>query len=119
MAQGTLFDDIDKNLLSRFKDYHINNPHVYQKFRDLAFKMRETGKRKYSAWTIINQIRWDHDLNTVGDAFQINNDFIALYARLLIYRHPEFANFFELRGMKAVGRKLSGEEKERTLDGRV
>lgn len=108
-----IFDNIDKNLLIKFKKYHLENPKVYEEFKSNAFEMRKTGKSKYSAWTIINKIRWDHDIKTTGDVFAINNDFIALYARLLIHHHPEFNVFFELRTMKESDRRDSAEEKYR------
>lgn len=108
-----IFDDIDKGLLARFKEYHLQNPTVYAEFKANALEMAKTGRKKYSAWTIVNKIRWDHDVKTTGDVFAINNDFIALYARLLIHHHPEFKDFFELRTMKASGRRNSAEERYR------
>lgn len=107
------FDHIDKNLLARFKAYHAENPHVYQAFKDLAFEMMLTGRNKYSAWTIINKIRWDQDIKTKGDDFSINNDFIAIYARLFEFHYPNFAGFFSVRSMKASGRKTSKEQNRR------
>lgn len=45
-------------------------------------------------------MRWDSDLSTKDDVFKISNDYIALYARLMVYRYPEFEGFFELKRMK-------------------
>jgi hypothetical protein len=75
--------------------------------------MRRTGRKKYSAWTIINKIRWDRDIRTDGDVFKINNDFIALYARKLIDEDSRFDGFFELRRMKPKNRKMSWVESDR------
>ena len=104
-----LFANIDKKLLQKFKDYHHNNPQVYQEFSKLTFEMMAKGREKYSAWTIINAIRWNHDLNH-DELFKINNDFIALYARLFIHHNPKFRPFFELRLMKPNNRRESSEE---------
>lgn len=108
-----MFQDIDKDLLAKFKAFHLDNPHVYKKFKEYAFKIKKTGRKKYSAVTLINVIRWEHDTETTGDVFKINNDFIALYARLLIHHYPEFDNFFELRKMKAFNRRKSTDERYR------
>lgn len=108
-----LFADTDPDLKARFKKFCKESPHVYKSFRNYAHMMRDRGREKYSAWTIINKIRWDQDISTKGDPFLINNDFIALYARTLIHREPEFEKFFDLRKMKPRGRKRSAEENER------
>lgn len=57
-------------------------------------------------------MRWEVDLKTTGNSFKINDDFIPIYARLLIYHYPEYVDFFELRVVRSKGRK-SQEELER------
>lgn len=111
--QEDLFFDSDKDLLQRFKEFHQKNPEVYRLFKLNAEKILLTGRKKYSAWTIIQVIRWEYDLKTQGDVFQINNDYIAIYARLLIYNDSKFKGFFELRSMKPNKRKISKEQSNR------
>lgn len=113
------FTGADPRLVDRFVKFHEENPFVWQKFQEYAFKIKKTGKKKYSGWTIVNAIRWHFDLRTSGDSFKINNDFIALYVRLLINQYPEFERFFEQRKMKPINRKLSGEEIYRTKKGQL
>jgi hypothetical protein len=108
-----IFDNIDAGLLKKFKAYHLANQHVYKRFREAAMEMRGAGRKKYSQVTIINLIRWEYDRANPGDLFKINNDFIALYARLLIFHDESFADFFELRTMKASDRRDSAEEQYR------
>jgi len=105
--------EADARLVERFKAYHENNPSVYDEFVDRALAMHAAGRRRYSQWTIIQSIRWDYDLRTRGDVFKINNDFIALYARLAIFDHPKLNGFFELRSMKSCDRRESVEERYR------
>lgn len=112
-VEHPLFEDADPKLLKRFKDYHFKNPHVFQQFRSNALAMRRHGRKKYSAWTIINKIRWDYDLRITGEVFEINNDHIALYSRLLIATDKTFEGFFELRQMKPKNRRVSWEERDR------
>jgi hypothetical protein len=104
-----VFADADAELVDRFLDYHRDHPTVFAEFAKRAVQMRAAGRQRYSQWTIVQAIRWHHDLRS-HEAFKINNDFIALYARLMIHEHPEFAKFFELRSMKPAGRAMSHEE---------
>jgi len=113
MGAKDIFDNIDKKLLAKFKTFHADNPDVYRQFKQMARKMKTKGYSKYSAVTIIHTIRWERDLESNGKIFKINNDFIALYARLLIYHVPTFEGFFELRTMKPFDRRESSEEKYR------
>lgn len=105
-----IFANIDPNLLKKFKRFHQANPHVYREFKSKARQIKNTGRSKYSGWVIVNAIRWEYDVRTRGEVFRINNDFIALYVRLLIYHQPEFRDFFEMRSMKPMNRKESSDE---------
>lgn len=105
MDSNELFGGYPQSVKDRFKKFHAANPQVYDLFRKLAFKMRSTGRDRYSARTIIEVIRWDFDLKTYGEVFQINGDFVPIYVRLLIYHHPEFREFFELRRVRSRGFK--------------
>ena len=98
-------------VLARFKKWHHTNPHIYRQFERLAFKMKGTGRDRYSARTIFEKMRWDYDIKTVGDVFEINGDFVPIYVRLLIHRRPEFDGFFELRVVRSRG--VSSEEQRR------
>lgn len=94
-----LFDNIDKALLKRFKEYHATNPHVYEEFKRLAFQAIKAGRKKYSAWVIINVMRWNHDIQTTGDEFKISNGYIGIYARLFIFHYPQHEGFFQLKNI--------------------
>jgi hypothetical protein len=104
--------EADRNLVGRFIVFHQANPEVFEEFVLGAFRALGAGFSHYSGWVIINKIRWHIDINTVrnGEPFEINNDFIALYARLANDLHPCLKDFFETRKMKPSGRKQSQEE---------
>jgi hypothetical protein len=105
-----MFEHYPAHTLERFRKFHTENPGVYEEFKRLAFEMKGNGRTRYSAETIINVIRWHRDLHTRGDVFEINNDFKSIYVRLLIHRHPEFRDFFELRQVRSRG--LKSEEQQ-------
>jgi len=93
-----LFGKIGHERLTEFKKYHADNPHVYSEFKKLAYRMKSTGRKRYSASAIINVLRWHKDLETTGDTFKLNNNYTALYSRLLVYHHyDDFKDFFSMR----------------------
>lgn len=96
-----IFKGIDQSLLARFKVYHRNHPEIYKLFLSYVNQLRAAGRHCYSAWAIINRIRWDHDVAKKASPFKISNDYIALYARLAIYHHPELQDFFIIKKMKS------------------
>ena len=112
MIAADVFEAYPRAIRERFKLFHRANPHVYRDFRVKAFQMLRTGRKRYSARRIMESLRWDYDLKTTGDVFEINNDFTPIYVRLLIYNHPEFEDFFELRVIRSRG-AMSEEERRR------
>ncbi len=98
-----LFAYYPQSVRDRFAEFHKANPQVYDLFKQAAFRMRGTGRQRYSARTIVEVIRWDYDLHTSGDVFSVNDNFTPLYVRLLISECPEFRDFFELRTVRSRG----------------
>lgn len=83
-----------------FKTFDKKNPIVYKKFKKYASQLYKSGRRRYSAWAIINAVRWEQDFGTRGSKFKIDNDFIALYARKLVRENKNFKGFFNLKPLK-------------------
>lgn len=106
-----LFADADQRLLDRFETFHSTYPQIFGEFIHYALELRNTGSTRGSAWLIINRVRWECAIDNRGDEpFLINNDYIALYARLALYYFRElFDGFFTVRSMKA-SRRSSREE---------
>jgi hypothetical protein len=109
MKDATIFANIDTNLLAKFKAFHQSNPRIWFEFKRHCFEIKKA-RNRYSHWAVIASVRWQHDLNPTNEAFKINNDYISLYARLMIHNYNEFDGFFELRAMKESDRKISMEE---------
>jgi hypothetical protein len=99
------FNEYPKSVIKRFKKFNRKNPNVFKQFVELAFKMLQTGRAKYSARTIIEVMRWERDLQTVGEVFKINDNYTPIYVRMLIHENPEFGDFFELRRVRSRGLK--------------
>ena len=93
-----LFGAYSKQKLSKFWKYHEDNPHVFKHFKRLAWEYKNAGNNKCSAALIGNVIRWQVSIETQSeDGFKISNDWLPLYARLLVYTNPSFDEFFEFK----------------------
>ncbi len=88
-------------LAEKFQDFHEANPLVYAQLRDLALKMRRTGRERYSIWGLFNVLRWHRALETTDDDFKLNNNYTPYYARLLMKKEPELEGFFHTRQSNA------------------
>ena len=97
----SLFSHCDKDLLQKFLKFDRENPELYKLFQTFALDAKLKGKRKrFSIWMIANRIRWYTQVETTGRDFKVSNDYLALYARKLIYDEPMFDGFFQLKAMK-------------------
>ena len=91
------------SLLDRFHKFHAENPHVYQTLVTMCrqYKANEH-KDKLGARMLIEAVRWDYRMKTKRDEDQpkINNDYSALYARMIMDRNPDLRGIFNIREMK-------------------
>ena len=69
-------------LIDRFNAFHKANPHVYEEIRRRAHAEVRAGQKRISVKYIVESIRRDPSVQTVGE-YKINNSFSAFYARLL------------------------------------
>jgi hypothetical protein len=91
-----------RTIQERFTEFHELNPHVY---RHLVRLTRETlggHKLKIGIAMLFEVLRWQYTINTRSvDGFKLNNDFRALYARLIMLQEPDLTGVFELRAAEA------------------
>jgi hypothetical protein len=80
--------------------WHKLNPNVYELFKKFTFEAIDKGHTRFSHWLVMNRIRWETSIDTVGDEFKIRNDFIAYYARLFMHEFPEHNEIFAIKKMK-------------------
>ena len=84
----------------RFMQYHEDNPQVYTIFKHMALKAINNGHTIYSAKTIMEVVRWHHDIQTRGEPFKVNNNYTAYYARKFMDDFPSYKGFFVTRDRK-------------------
>ena len=82
----------------RFLQFHLANPHVYDKLVELSVFAKRSGAKKIGIALLFERLRWFSMFETSGDMFKLNNDYRALYARMLMKNEPELHGFFEVRG---------------------
>jgi hypothetical protein len=80
----------------KFKEYHENNPDVYEKFKEFSIQTMLKGYKTYSAKGIFEIIRW-HTGVRGGDTYKVNNNYTPHYARMLMEEVPLFNGFFKTR----------------------
>lgn len=85
--------------LSAFKKFDKENPTVYRKFTAKTKQVWKLGRRRYSAWAVINEVRWEY-FKTTGNKYKISNDFIALYARKFMKENAKYKTFFTIKPLK-------------------
>lgn len=91
------------DLPSMFLSHMALRPDVYNTFENFAFEGIRAGATKLSAWLIANRMRWELILSNKGkEEFNISNDFIGLYARLFMARHPQYQGYFSTKAMKRI-----------------
>lgn len=100
----------------QFIYFHRANPHIYGNLKALALSAQRKGQT-FGIKALFEILRWQYAqvaTTTMGEPFKLNNNYTALYARMLMHREPELAGYFETRTRRtAVTRQavLSGLEK--------
>lgn len=104
---GKYLDQLDPITRHAFRLWIEQNMEVWHAFKAKALQMKATGRKKYSAKTIVEIIRWERDLGNPGDEFRINNDYAAYLARAMADKVPGFEDFFEFRTITGLKRAKS------------
>ena len=84
-----------------FDKYDLENPQIYEKFVEFTLQAVKV-MDKYSAWTVINRIRWHTDIETTSRPFKLSNNHRAYYARYFHEKYPEYDGFFRTKQLRSV-----------------
>ena len=89
----------------RFQAFHRANPGLLREIIRLAREAKSRG-RKVGIKAIFERLRWEYLFRTTGDeAYRLNNNFTAYYARLAMETAPDLEGFFETRVQRSVARR--------------
>jgi hypothetical protein len=87
-----------------FIKFHDDNPWVYVRLRDMALHMKRSGRDSYGIAPLFEALRYEYDLQTISnDGLKLNNNYKALYARMIAKQEPELVEFFRMRVRRARG----------------
>lgn len=87
---------------AKFEDFHAANPLVYELVKKYTHDVIATGRQSFSMTSIFERIRWYTNIETTGEEFKINQNYIPYYSRMFMADHPKHDGFFSIR---ALGRK--------------
>jgi hypothetical protein len=89
-------------IAERFAAFHELNPHVYAALRTLALRLHGTGRRRGSINQLFEVLRYEYSMRTQGgDGYKLNDNFRALYARMLMENEQDLAGWFETRELRS------------------
>ena len=87
-----------------FNKFHAENPWVYDKLRDMALRLKRSGRDSYGIAALFEVLRYEYAIQTKSDdGLKLNNNYRALYARMLAQREPELQEFFRMRMRRPRG----------------
>jgi len=85
------------DLFIAFARHHEENPGVWELFQRFTLEAIRAGRAHFGAKAIMERMRWFTDIESRGDAFKVNNNFAAFYARMFEQEFPQHAGFFRKR----------------------
>jgi len=89
-----------------FNKFDEKHPEFWEMFCMFTQKAFKSGRKKYSARTIYELMRWHTEVDE-GSLFKCNNDWVPFYARK--WNNATGINFFEIRnqGVRKQNEKLT------------
>lgn len=91
----------DATIQERFEAFHAANDWVLTALEDLTERWLATGSKRLGIGMLWEVIRWQYGRATSGDEYRANNNFRSRYVRLMIDRHPDWADVFAVRELRA------------------
>lgn len=92
----------EMSIQERFDAFHAANPWVADSLEALVADWLANDNSRVGMKQMVEVVRWEYGRRTKGDEFRLNNNYTSRYARLLIARHPEWADAIEVRELRAA-----------------
>ena len=82
-----------------FIEFHAERPEVYTQLVRLARQWKAAGKAKLGIATLFEKLRWEWHVSGLQDTdgYKLNNNYRALYARMIMERESDLKGLFEIR----------------------
>lgn len=90
--------DVEKYMarLRQEREWRRLNPRLWDEIEAWALNEAANG-RKFAMQTALERVRWKDYVDNAGQPTKVSNDYGAIWARLLIARHPEVRPFVTMR----------------------
>lgn len=85
----------------RFREFHRDNPDVYQELMTLVRQAVGRGRKKIGIKMLWEVVRWNRFLLTTDEKYKLNNNHHSRYARLIMEQEPGLQGIFETRELKS------------------
>ena len=82
--------------------FHADHPEVFVGLERATREAIAAGRKRIGIRLLWERMRWTMFIEHGRDEFKMNDHFHSRYVRLLIERHPEWREMFELRPLRAV-----------------
>lgn len=92
----------EATIQDRFDAFHQANPWVLQALEALAADWFAHGNEKVGLKALVEIVRWQYGRSGRGSSWRLNNNWTSRYARLMVERHPEWADKIETRSLRAA-----------------
>ncbi len=84
-------------ILAAFLAFHHDHPEVLTEIIRLTEQARDAGRTRTSMKAIFEVLRWTRHVTRDADPYKLNNNYTALYSRLVAETRPDLADMFEIR----------------------
>lgn len=110
VEQGSMFPALVEprvdglSIQEAFEAFHAANPWVLDELVAMAREYRDRGWRRIGAKALVEWLRYRAVSATVDPTcdYKINNNYTSRYARLIVARHPDLADMFCTRQLRAA-----------------
>jgi hypothetical protein len=97
-----IYGDGMRNIEQAFWKFDKDNPQVYRMVVRLARTAKAAGHSHYSIDAIFHLLRWHHNVkHKRPEPFVLNDWYTSRYARLVMSREPDLADFFSIRKLRS------------------
>lgn len=80
-----------------FAEFDRQNPQVYRHFMIFALEAIRAGHKRIGAKAVMERVRWESAMQTIGSLYKVNNSYVSYYARKFMADFPEHAAIFRTR----------------------
>jgi hypothetical protein len=91
----------EATIQQRWEQWERANPWVIPFVEALIQRLLDKGHKRVGLKQCWEVVRYEYGATT-GDRFKANNDFTSRAARLILQRHPEWAQYIETRELRAA-----------------